>query len=524
MAVYRLSVQTIQRGQGRSVVAAAAYRSGAALADERLAIAYDFRRKEGIEHVEIMAPANTPAVLLDREGLWNAAERADRRKDAVPAQELLVSLPHELNADQRRELVRDFVAESLVKRGMIADFSIHKPDKEGDQRNFHAHILVTTREVGAEGFGKKNPDWNHASFVSDMRNAWARVQNRHLERALGPTAPKVSGKSLVDRGINRTPSPKMGPAVTAMDRRGELTDVKAHRRQVQTKNDKNLAELREVNRSMQPDRTPYVARAVVELEVELKAIHERLIKDRDSLKAAREAIDVPRPQSVKSLQFEATKPAFVARKRAEKRLEWVEARAKERGSRPTDLSRIAAWVTNPLGTLTSTLKRANADLKRVADARREFQSADQSLSKMQSWVRSEKGQAWIANTREPMVKAGIEATKKRRNLERSIKRYDVRITETSDAIKRLAIAKELKVQTVKMPQKMPANERGEAFAKRFARSVSNPAQAAIQTFPPASIHSAIMRVLTPKAAPTITSPTRSRARSPAPEIDLDIDM
>ncbi|PMY30973.1 MobA/MobL family protein, partial [Pseudomonas sp. FW306-2-2C-D06C] len=79
--------------------------------------------------------------------LWNAAEAAELRKDGVPARELLVALPHELDFEQRRELVRAFVDEHLVAKGMIADVAMHKPGKEGDQRNFHAHILVTTRRV-----------------------------------------------------------------------------------------------------------------------------------------------------------------------------------------------------------------------------------------------------------------------------------------------------------------------------------------------------------------------------------------
>ena len=159
MAQYRLAVQTIQRAAGRSAVAAAAYRSGARLVDDRLAMEFDFAAKEDIEFAAIMAPANTPAGYQDRQTLWNAAEAAERRKDAVPARELLLSLPHELDFQQRRELVRDFVSEHVVARGMIADVAMHRPGKQGDQRNFHAHILVTTRAAGPEGFGRKPPEW-----------------------------------------------------------------------------------------------------------------------------------------------------------------------------------------------------------------------------------------------------------------------------------------------------------------------------------------------------------------------------
>ena len=103
MAQYRLEVQTIQRSAGRSAVAAAAYRSGDRLIDERLAMEFDFGAKGDIEFAAIMAPADAPAAFGDRQTLWNAAEAAENRKDAVPARELLVSLPHELDFGQRRD-------------------------------------------------------------------------------------------------------------------------------------------------------------------------------------------------------------------------------------------------------------------------------------------------------------------------------------------------------------------------------------------------------------------------------------
>src|SRR6185312_12232976 len=98
-------VQLLSRSAGRSVIAAAAYRSGALLADNRLGQDFDFTGKRaGVAYTAILAPEHAPAALLDREGLWNAAEKADARRDAAPAREILVALPHELTDDQRREL------------------------------------------------------------------------------------------------------------------------------------------------------------------------------------------------------------------------------------------------------------------------------------------------------------------------------------------------------------------------------------------------------------------------------------
>ncbi|HXQ46908.1 MAG TPA: MobQ family relaxase, partial [Caulobacteraceae bacterium] len=236
MASYVCRVQTIQRSAGRSVVAAAAYRSGQALTDERLAMDFDFAAKEGIEHAEILAPASAPAAFLNRQTLWNAAEKSEARKDAVPAREILLALPHELDFDQRRELVRAFVRQHVAARGMIADIAMHRPGKEGDQRNFHAHILVTTRRVGPEGFGRKDPAWWSPAQVRDWRAGWAEIQNEHLRRHLGPDAPQVSHQTLAEQGVDRTPTAHMGPSATALDRRNRRTERGDRNRDIDARN------------------------------------------------------------------------------------------------------------------------------------------------------------------------------------------------------------------------------------------------------------------------------------------------
>ena len=196
MASFLCQVQTIQRSQGRSAVAAAAYRSGQSLVDERLAMEFDFARKEGIEFSEIILPPEAPATFADRATLWNAAERRETRKDGVPAREVLLALPHELDFKQRRDLVRAFVAEHITARGMVADVAMHEPGREGDERNFHAHILVTTRRIGPEGLGTKDPSWWSPRLVREWRSGWADIQNQHLRHHLGPQAPQVTHLSL----------------------------------------------------------------------------------------------------------------------------------------------------------------------------------------------------------------------------------------------------------------------------------------------------------------------------------------
>src|SRR5690606_25860243 len=134
-------------------------------------------------HTEIMAPDHAPEWANDRAQLWNAVEKVERRKDAQLCREVLVALPAELDDAERLELVRGFAREQFVERGMVADIAWHEPDREGDQRNYHAHILLTMRDIGADGFGQKNRDWNRRELLQEWREQWQEHANRALERA-----------------------------------------------------------------------------------------------------------------------------------------------------------------------------------------------------------------------------------------------------------------------------------------------------------------------------------------------------
>ena len=234
MATYRLEAKVISRAKGRSATASAAYRSGGVIADERTGELYDYSAKRGVLHSEIMAPPNTPAWMLDREELWNAVERVEQRRDAQLARDFLLSLPYELTHEQRVEVTRDFLREEIVSRGMIADFSIHAPDRRSDPRNHHAHVMVTMRDLTAGGFGMKNREWNRTALLEHWRERWGNVVNRHLERH-GHEA-RVDHRSLADQGIDREPEPKQGPVATEMERGGRQSHAGDDRRAVKERN------------------------------------------------------------------------------------------------------------------------------------------------------------------------------------------------------------------------------------------------------------------------------------------------
>lgn len=219
MAIYRCEFKIISRGSGHRACAAAAYRAGEKIMDERYGAAHDYTRKTGVTASFILAPENAPDWMSNRAELWNAVEAVERRKDAQLCREVLLSLPHELTDDQREALVRQFVRDHFVSRGMVADVNIHTHSPSGDERNDHAHILLTTRTLTASSFGPKDRSWNSRDFVHDTRKAWAEAQNRTFER-LGLDL-RVDHRSLADQGIDREPEPKLGQHATESIRNGE---------------------------------------------------------------------------------------------------------------------------------------------------------------------------------------------------------------------------------------------------------------------------------------------------------------
>ena len=183
MAIYHLRASVISRSSGRSATAAAAYRSATEIEDRRTGLSFDYAGKGGVEHTEILAPDHAPDWVQDRSELWNRVEESETRKNSQVAREVRVALPDELSHDERVELVRGFCQSAFVDRGMVADIAIHAPGKEGDERNHHAHIMVTTREIDAEGFTTKNRDWNGKDVLEGWRSSWAEVSNEALERS-----------------------------------------------------------------------------------------------------------------------------------------------------------------------------------------------------------------------------------------------------------------------------------------------------------------------------------------------------
>ncbi len=231
MAIYHLSTKPVSRSSGRSAVASAAYRCAVLLVNQRDGLVHDFTHKEGVEHSEIVLPQGVSADwALDRSKLWNAAEFVEKRKDARVAREFEIALPHELSPEGRLKAARAFAQDLANRYGAAVDFAIHSPSEHGDNRNYHAHVLMTTRQVGKAGLGEKTVlEHNNARLLAngmattdmqlrDIRQSWEGIANRQLQRE--GLDVRIDHRSHIERGLELSPTEHMGVHASQMRQQG----------------------------------------------------------------------------------------------------------------------------------------------------------------------------------------------------------------------------------------------------------------------------------------------------------------
>jgi ATP-dependent exoDNAse (exonuclease V) alpha subunit len=219
MAIYALQMQTFSRSAGTNAPSLAAYRSGERIRDERSGRIYDHTDRRDIMHKEILLPARLAGADMswatDRSTLWNAAEIAEKAKNARVAREYMIALPLELSHPQRVAVVRGFAQELADRYGFAVDAVVHAPRnfRDSDPRNFHVHLLATTREVSREGLGKKTTfdlnDDNRRKLglgrgVEELffaRRRWAEVANAAFASA--HIDARIDHRSHREQGITR---------------------------------------------------------------------------------------------------------------------------------------------------------------------------------------------------------------------------------------------------------------------------------------------------------------------------------
>ncbi len=218
MAIYHLNAKIISRSNGQSATEAAAYRAAEKIYDERTGETFNYTRKKGVYSTEILAPDNAPDWMLDRSQLWNAAELFEKRSNSRTAREFDIALPTELTHHQKQELVRNFVQDNFVDKGLVADLAFH----EIDTHNPHVHIMITTRTVDENGLGAKDRSLDKKDFLLKLRESWATYTNDALE-SIG-SSEKIDHRSLKKQNITRIPQIHLGTNVAAMMKRGIATE------------------------------------------------------------------------------------------------------------------------------------------------------------------------------------------------------------------------------------------------------------------------------------------------------------
>jgi len=262
MAIYHLHVSIISRKTGRSSVGASAYRAGEKLHNDYDGVTHDytnrnavsssayrsgerltnergevhnFTNKRGVVYSEIMLPENAPQEFKDRQTLWNAVEKSEKRCDAQTARDIDVAFPVEVNRREQINIMREYIQENFVDKGMIADFAIH--DK-GDG-NPHAHIMLTTRNVNNRGFGNKNRDWNSKEYLQSWRENWAEICNDKLQQK--GLSERIDHRTLEAQGIDREPTIHIGVKAKSMERKGRESDrINEYKKIVSRNENKNV--------------------------------------------------------------------------------------------------------------------------------------------------------------------------------------------------------------------------------------------------------------------------------------------
>ncbi len=244
MAIYHFQAKVIGRAQGRSVVAAAAYRAGEVLRDEELGVTHNYSGKPVLKG-EILLPPGAPERWRDRATLWNEVDAGEVRRDAVLAREIEVALPRELSQAEAIQLVRDFVHEQFVDRGMVADFNVHWGTASDGHAQPHAHVLLTMRRLdpdpdvpGVSRFGLKERGWNDKVLLRGWRERWAEMANARLAE-LGHDV-RIDHRSNAARGIELAPQNKIGPAGARRATRGEDAERADEHRAIARRNGERL--------------------------------------------------------------------------------------------------------------------------------------------------------------------------------------------------------------------------------------------------------------------------------------------
>ena len=266
MAIYHHSVSIVKRSAGKSSVAAAAYRSGQKLTDERTGIIHDYTKKIGVNYSVILTPIAADWIA-DRQQLWNKIEATEKRYDARLSREVSLALPCELDRDHQIALVHEYVKENYVNRGMIADVNFHNLESN----NPHVHIMLSLRrleidEHGQVFFGNKNREWDSRTSLLEQRRNWEVMANEFLADA-GYNRVRIDCRSLEAQGIDRVPQIHLGFHAASMRAIGKSTRIGDEYDRIEAENNIIKLQLEEIYN----DRS-----AITDLDRECERLHQQI--------------------------------------------------------------------------------------------------------------------------------------------------------------------------------------------------------------------------------------------------------
>jgi hypothetical protein len=204
MAIHFLNVGSVRRSEGRSVISAAAYCSRSKLRDTKNQREADFTDVTDLVHSEVMLPLGAAARWAEREILWNEVEAVETRSNAQLALEIEAVLPDALPVGDEVALCKEFVTPLFIERGRVVDLNLHRAAGADGHMRAYLHALLTMREIGPEGFGKKLDDWHGPKLLMQWRERWAMLSNKFLlatgrDRLIGARADSARGRALEPR-------------------------------------------------------------------------------------------------------------------------------------------------------------------------------------------------------------------------------------------------------------------------------------------------------------------------------------
>lgn len=253
MAIFHLSTKIIKRSDGRSSVGASAYRSASKMIDNRTGKSFNYTKKRGVIETGCMMRDAGALIDIDRAELWNVAERVEKRKDSRTAREFVMALPHELDHSARKDIVERFCRQLIDRYGVAVDWAMHAPDRKGDDKNYHAHILMTTRtasitndgmillgektdlELANKDLKKRGVYISTQQQIKDLREFCATITNNALKDAKIDAS--VDHRSHKDRNLKTVPTIKLGFKASSLERQGITTERGDINRAIRAYND-----------------------------------------------------------------------------------------------------------------------------------------------------------------------------------------------------------------------------------------------------------------------------------------------